>query len=487
MIDSSLSRVDAAVGAAAGALAVVGNVAAVGLATNRLVLGRVDAAIVNATPQELITFSIQQLGSTGHVLHLALAFALTAGAFGLVAVGGLAVARRTDTKTAAVTATAGVVGLVAYATTGTPLAAIGSAVGAAAPVAIALARSPTAAVDLDRRRAIEVVASVSALAAVGSAAGVLRTPNTAADVGGREPREMVDAAAAASFDVDGLEGLVSTRRAHYEVDINAIDPSRNATTHTVSVTGAVEQEVEFTMADLRGAPTEHRYNTLRCVGDDLNGEKIDTAVWTGTPAETLLDAVETSSDCECVMLRAADGYHVQFPVEAFRGGLLAYGMNGKELPKGHGFPVRALVPGHWGETNVKWLTEIEFLDEAVDGYWEKKGWQGTGPVETVAKIHATEKHGDGRVTVAGPAYAGTRGIERVEVSADGGDTWQDADLTEPLPGNDVWREWKATLELDGTTEVVARATDGTGRLQPEEKSGSYPSGASGWVRKEIRP
>ncbi|WP_323677197.1 molybdopterin-dependent oxidoreductase [Halorubellus sp. PRR65] len=482
-----LSRDDALVVLAAGVLSVVGNVAAVGFATTRLVLGRVDAVVVNATPSALVTFSIQQLGSAGNLLHLALSAAVTVGAFAAVALGGLAVARRTETTAAGVTATAGVAALGAYAATASPLAAVGSGVGASVPVAVAVARSPGSTVDLDRRRTIEFVGSVSALAAVGSAAGVLRTPESAADVGGREPREMLDAAAAASFDVDGLGGLVSTRRAHYEVDINAIDPSPSAGTHTLTVTGAVDAEREFTMAQLRALPTESRYNTLRCVGDDLNGEKIDTAVWTGTPTDVLLEGLEPEGDCECVMLRAADGYHVQFPLDALRGGLLAYGMNGKELPKGHGFPVRALVPGHWGETNVKWLTEIEFLDEAADGYWEKRGWQGTGPVETVAKIHATERHGDGRVTVAGPAYAGTRGVERVEVSTDDGDTWQDAALTDPLPGDDVWRQWRATVELDEPTEVVARATDGTGRLQPAEQSGSYPSGASGWVSTEVRP
>ena len=483
----SPSRDDALVALAAGVLAVVGNVAAVGLATSRLVLGRVDAAVVNATPPALVTFSIEQLGSAGHLLHLALSAALTVGAFAAVALGGLAVARRADTKAAAVTATGGTVALLAYAVTTTPLAAIGSGVGASVPVALALLRSAGATVDLDRRRTIELVASVSALAALGSAAGVLRTPESADDVGGSEPRAMLDAAAAASFDVDGLGGLVSTRRAHYEVDINAIDPSRNAATHTISITGAIDTEREFTMTQLRALPTEHRYNTLRCVGDDLNGEQIDTAVWTGTPTNAILDQLEPDSGCECVMLRAADGYFVQFPLAALRGGLLAYGMNGKELPKGHGFPVRALVPGHWGETNTKWLTEIEFLDEAVDGYWEKRGWQGTGPVETVAKLHAVERHGDGRVTVAGPAYAGTRGVDRVEVSTDDGQTWRDADLTDPLPGDDVWRQWKATLDLDAPTEVVVRATDGTGRLQPETESRSYPSGPTGWVRREVRP
>ncbi|MFC7194173.1 hypothetical protein ACFQL4_05045 [Halosimplex aquaticum] len=149
--------------------------------------------------------------------------------------------------------------------------------------------------------------------------------------------------------------------------------------------------------------------------------------------------------------------------------------------------------------NVKWITEIEFLDRERDGYWEQKGWHGTGPVNTVAS-HATTRTDDGRILVGGHAYAGTRGIERVEVSVDGGETWADAALTEPLPGAtgavedppeaavDAWRQWKYAYDPpEGSHEVVVRATDGTGELQPEEETNAFPSGPTGWVSKSIDP
>jgi DMSO/TMAO reductase YedYZ molybdopterin-dependent catalytic subunit len=185
------------------------------------------------------------------------------------------------------------------------------------------------------------------------------------------------------------------------------------------------------------------------------------------------------------MLRAADDYHVQFPIEALEDGFLVWGMNGRALPQAHGYPVRILIPGHWGETNVKWLEEIELLDEEIDGYWEQRGWAGTGPVNTVAKLWSDSLLSNGHIEVAGHAYAGTRGIERVEVSIDDGDTWQDAELSDPLPGEDVWRQWRFEFEPRGSHDVVVRAIDGNGNLQTEEYTDAFPSGATGWVSKTV--
>jgi hypothetical protein len=234
-------------------------------------------------------------------------------------------------------------------------------------------------------------------------------------------------------------------------------------------------------------PTERRFVTLRCVGEDLNGHKLDTAVWTGTPIEPLLEEVDPGGECGCAMVRAEDDYFVQFPVEALEDGFLAWGMNGQSLPQSHGYPVRVLIPGHWGETNVKWLSEIELLEEEMDGYWEERGWHGTGPVNTVAKLWSDTTLENGNMELAGHAYAGTRGIERVEVSTNGGNTWTDAELSEPLPGEDVWRQWRHEFEPDESHDVVVRAIDGEGALQPQEESGSFPSGASGWVSKTVNP
>jgi len=284
---------------------------------------------------------------------------------------------------------------------------------------------------------------------------------------------------------DDVPGLVSPIENFYNVDIAEFDPEVPADDWSMRITGEVDADVSVSFAELTDRPVEHRFVTLRCVGEDLNGWKLDNAVWTGTPIRPLLEAADPEGDCGCAMLRAEDDYSVQFPVEALEDALLVWRMNGRPLPRSHGHPVRVLVPGHWGETNVKWLDEIELLDEEADGYWEERGWQGTGPVNTVAKLWDDTRLDDGRIELAGHAYAGTRGIDRVEVSTDGGDTWVDAELSADLPDEDVWRQWRHVFEPSGSHEVVVRATDGTGTLQPRDRSESFPSGATGWVTETV--
>jgi DMSO/TMAO reductase YedYZ molybdopterin-dependent catalytic subunit len=306
--------------------------------------------------------------------------------------------------------------------------------------------------------------------------------------GQSEIQQRLQQAADRSLDVAGdVPGLVSSFEEFYNTDIAQFDPDLSPGDWSVTVTGEVERELTLDFAALTDMPTEHRFVTLRCVGERLNGHKLDTAVWTGTPIAPLLDEVDPGGECGCVMLHAEDDYFVQFPVSALEDGFLAWGMNGEPLPQSHGRPVRVLIPGHWGEVNVKWLSEIELLDEAADGYWERRGWHGTGPVNTVAKLWSDTVLDSGAVELAGHAYAGTRGIDRVEVSTDGGDTWRDAELSEPLPGEDVWRQWRHEFTPSGSHEVVVRAVDGEGTVQSEERSESFPSGATGWVSKTVDP
>jgi hypothetical protein len=255
------------------------------------------------------------------------------------------------------------------------------------------------------------------------------------------------------------------------------------------VTGAVEREFDIDYETLVSQESREEFVTLRCVGDSLNGKKMDNALWTVVDIEPLLEEAGITPDSEqcCVMLRAADGFYEEFPLSALREGMLAYRMNGAPLPRRHGHPVRALIPGHWGEINVKWVTEIEILEEEMDGFWEEKGWHGTGPVTPVAKLHATNRLDDGRIEVAGHAYAGTRGVSRVEVSTDGGESWIEASLSEPLPGRDVWRQWVHRYDPPGGRhEVVVRMYDEEGVVQPEEEASPFPRGASGWVRETVR-
>jgi DMSO/TMAO reductase YedYZ molybdopterin-dependent catalytic subunit len=481
---------DAAVALAAGVAAVAGSYAAAGF-TPAFVGAPVEGALARAMPGVVVTLAITLLGSLGQQLNLLTALALTAAGLGVPALAARRAARSRPPVVAAAgvaVAALAVAGLV-WLLTRAPASAGGAALAGAAVLALAGAaeRSGTGVLPTDTERR-GVLAALAGTAVAGVAAGRRGLSGRSR---GRQPlppgeaRDLLREARAKSLDVEGLEPLVSDH--FYQVDINSVDPTVDPEEWTLSITGAVDEAVTIDLEDLRAMESREEFVTLRCVGESLNGRKTDTALWTVVDVAPLLERAGAPDDC-CVMLRAADGYFVQFPRTALETGMLAYGMNGRDLPRGHGAPVRALIPGHWGEVNTKWLSEIEVIDEPVDGYWEQRGWHGTGPVNTMAKLHVTNLLSDGRVEVAGHTYAGTRGIERVEVSTDGGETWTDAELSEPLPGEDVWRQWVHRYEPpDEAHEVVVRAVDGEGTLQTREESGAFPSGPTGWVSQTVRP
>jgi DMSO/TMAO reductase YedYZ molybdopterin-dependent catalytic subunit len=504
MVDVTERR-DALLAAAAGAAAVAGSYLVTGW-TPSFVVRPVDQAIVNLTPGPIVTFSIETFGEAGHLIHIALAFAAVVGLFGVAAFAGLRLAANTGRRAAGSAVAGGGSWLLAVGLTGLSLGALGAALPAAAVVGIgwvppsaapsadgrSAARDAPAVVDAVRRRTLGVVAGAFGFVA---AAGVGRRslasddeplPDAPRSEGATARLQELDSASLA-VESDDLHGMVSPIGEFYNVDIAEFDPEVTAGEWSMTFTGETGSERTVTFDELTDRPVEHRAITLRCVGEDLNGRKLDNAVWTGTPIRPLLESVDPQGECNCAMLRGEDGYYVQFPVDVLAEGFLAWGMNGKELPTSHGHPVRVLIPGHWGETNVKWLSEIELLNVEEDGYWEERGWEGTGEVTTVAKLwdEGVTELGDGRIELAGHAYAGAPGVERVEVSTDGGDTWTDAELSGALPDADVWRQWRHVFEADGEREVVVRATDGEGTLQTQAESGPVPSGASGWVRRTV--
>jgi DMSO/TMAO reductase YedYZ molybdopterin-dependent catalytic subunit len=486
-----------------GIAAVAGSYAVTGF-TPEFVVAPVSDAVVAATPDAVVTWSIQTLGSLGQQLGLLLSLVLTVGAFAVVTGLGRLLADRSSVPASPVVAIA-CVG-VALALTGAITSTLAAGAGAGLVVALAgLGRrgSESDAPSQGRRHVLQAVAGGLGIAGAGAVLGSRRgggIPDSSGPLSA-DVRSLLADADDRSLDVAGMEPLVSEN--FYQVDINNVNPTVEADDWSVQVTGAVEEEREFDFSDLTDHEAEHRFVTLRCVGEGLNGKKMDTALWTGVSVMDLLDEANLNApeNC-CVMLRAEDDFFEEFPLSALEDGFLAYEMNGEPLPRGHGHPVRALIPGHWGEINVKWLSEIEVLDEEMDGYWEQRGWHGTGPVETVAKLHTVNNRDGSEIQVGGHAYAGTRGIDSVEVSTDGGESWTDATLSEPLPGNvgadgstgeqsesadDAWRQWEYTYEAEQPHEVVVRATDGEGDLQPEEESEAFPSGPTGWVSRRVEP
>lgn len=497
------------VAALAGMGGVAGSFLAVGF-TDAFVGAAVGRRLLGVFPDVVFAVGVTSLEGLARPLLLASATLLVAIVLAALTVVAIRLGVRTGApRLAAVGGTALVqatsVGLAAgNLPSAAGAGAVGGVVVAVAVVSGTIGRIPStdAARSTANRRGL--LRSAGVLAGAVGIGGLLETRRDEAD-STREPArdpqdgvddpvvlELLDRAERRSFDFPEVDPLVS--RGFYKVDINLTDdPDVAPDGWSLLVDGAVEQPTTLTYGEVTARSTEYRFVTLRCVSDELNGYLIDTALWTGTPLAPILEEVGVGDDC-CVRLEAADGYYHAFPLEALRRGFLAWEMNGKPLPRAHGAPVRVLIPGHWGEVNVKWLTRIEVREEPATGYWEERGWHGSGPVETVAKLHHRERDGD-RVLVGGHAYAGTRGVGRVEISTDGGRTWTDAELSEPLPGGDpestddramdAWRMWKHEYERGDEHEVVVRVRERDGTVQPKTESEAFPSGATGWVRETV--
>jgi DMSO/TMAO reductase YedYZ molybdopterin-dependent catalytic subunit len=261
--------------------------------------------------------------------------------------------------------------------------------------------------------------------------------------------------------------------------------------------GEVDNPIELSYDDLLGFQTLERDITLSCVSNEVGGGLIGNARWTGVLLSDVLNEAGLSQDkirsaSEQLVGRSVDGWEAGFLTDlAFDGreALVAFGMNGEELPLKHGYPVRLVVPGLYGYVSAtKWLTEIELTDWDYDAYWIKRGWSKEGPILTQSRIDTISDRDTvsaGTVPVGGVAWAPTRGIERVEVSTDGGETWNDATLAAQLDA-DVWRQyvyyWRAQ---PGEYTLKVRATDSEGETQTEEEAPPIPSGATGYHTIEV--
>jgi hypothetical protein len=146
-----------------------------------------------------------------------------------------------------------------------------------------------------------------------------------------------------------------------------------------------------------------------------------------------------------------------------------------------------IVPGRYGIKNVKWLERVEVISGDYKGYWQQKGWTNVGEVKTESQIRVP---GDKAIIHAnsaqleGLAFAGDRGVRKVEVSLDHGATWRLATIeANPSPNNLSWVLWRLPWQpTSGTYTLLVRATDGTGALQTNAHASPLPDGASGWQR-----
>ena len=285
----------------------------------------------------------------------------------------------------------------------------------------------------------------------------------------------------------------------------------------LTLDGEVARPLALTYDELRALPRRSLLVTLECAGNGrraldppAEGEPFgygvaSTAEWTGVPLRTVLEAAGLRASARDVLFVGADGGRVPEAggaTMAFERSLaveramhpdtlLAYAMNGEELPTAHGFPLRVLVPGWYGVAAVKWLVRISALATPFTGFFQRdryimthpeRGDTTATPLTTIRPRSQLVSPTDGatlprgKVRLRGLAWSGAAPVERVEVSVDDDKTWRAADWTSE-PARYAWRGWEAELDIKapGPQRLLARATDRSGATQPRTAD-SNPGG-----------
>jgi DMSO/TMAO reductase YedYZ molybdopterin-dependent catalytic subunit len=311
--------------------------------------------------------------------------------------------------------------------------------------------------------------------------------------------------------------LTPTERFYVRSHFSA--PTLELASYRLHIDGAVRHSFSLTYPELRALPAETRVAMLECAGNSraflvpqAEGVQwelgaVGNAEWTGVPLRTLLERAGLEENaCELVLEGADRGRPSKPPLPPGPIGyarslskqkalqpevLIAYQMNGRDLSLDHGYPVRAIVPGHYGMASVKWLTRISAVREPFLGYWQTSDYgywdyvdgkpvrRAVGEMQVKAEIARPRMYEvlapNQPYTVCGAAWAGETAVTEIAVSTDGGQTWAGAQWVDPVRRH-AWRRWHfawQTPEQPGKYTVLARATDARGTAQPAQYDPKY--------------
>jgi len=289
--------------------------------------------------------------------------------------------------------------------------------------------------------------------------------------------------------IKGMPPEVTPAGAFYQVSKNFFDPTVDVGKWRLEVTGHVNTPIKVTLDELKAlAPAVERYQTFECISNEVGGDLIGNAKWKAIRVKDVLAKAGVKPGATTVIWRAADGFSESIPFSIADDGetLLAYEMNGEPIPQKHGAPLRVLLLNRYGMKQPKWLTSIEVATHDYTGYWEQQGWSKEAVVKVNSAFLVEQREG-GMLALGGWAYAGNRGISKVEFSPDNGKTWLPAAVKEPLNVN-CWQFWSAEWKppAPGEYTLKVRAYDGTGKLQPAEPKPTLPDGGQGYHTVKVK-
>jgi DMSO/TMAO reductase YedYZ molybdopterin-dependent catalytic subunit len=283
----------------------------------------------------------------------------------------------------------------------------------------------------------------------------------------------------------GTRGELTPNDDFYRIDINTIPPQVDGDTWRLELAGLVDTPLNLSLEEIRQRESVTQAITLECISNRLGGDLISTSLWTGVRLKDILAEAGLKEGVAEIYIESVDGFYESLPLsEAMdERTLLVYAMNGEPLPVEHGFPLRIYIPDHFGMKQPKWITRMEAIDHEGPGFWVERGWSATAvpPTTSVIDTISVEEGSspDGVIPVGGIAFAGARGISKVEVMVDDG-PWQTAELRTPPLSPLTWVQWRFDWPgSPGFHKFSVRATDGSGALQEAAESEPHPNGSTG--------
>ncbi|MBA2697853.1 MAG: molybdopterin-dependent oxidoreductase [Nocardioidaceae bacterium] len=342
------------------------------------------------------------------------------------------------------------------------------------------------------RRGFLVLAGVVGLAAVvaGSTGRFLAQGRAAVEAARRKldlPLRSVATPPGTDLGVRGIDPWVTSQAKFYRIDTALSAPQILPKDWELRIHGMVDREVTLTYQNLLDRGLEQAWVTLCCVSNQVGGDLISNASWSGVRIADLLAEAGVQDGADAVKSTSEDGWTCGTPLAALtddRRALLAVAMNGEPLTPEHGFPVRMVVPGLYGYVSAtKWVVDLEVTRfDDFSAFWTVRGWSREGPVKTQSRIDVPRQGANlspGRVAIGGVAWAQHTGIEKVEVRVGAGD-WTAATLGAD-PSIDTWVQWSVPWDATaGDHDIVVRATDKSGYTQTDKLADVVPDGATGW-------